>query len=390
MLNVAEMIEDVMLNENVPEFDPPEAIGLATGLSLKSGVQVVSGLMPLGVILDRYEIPYYDGAHKGGYQRLPQQVRVNRLANDLRRGTDTPTAVLLNIRECAPIQKLFKNGPGAYEVPFELFENVTFHVVDGQHRILGYEKAINDGWFDGLQKLIPFTCMLGADEAEEMQQFYTVNSTAKSVRTDLAYALLARRIENEDDLLEAIQGEGKDWQIEGQRIVEALSQTSKVWAGRIKLPGMNVSGSVMPSASMVTSLKKIIQSPFFARLDSAKRTSVIDAYWEGIREALPEAFKDPKEFSIQKGIGVSTMHEVLPEVIELLRINGSSVTDPEAYREVMVHALNNLSGENQLGVPVEGLEFWRAGEHGAAGSYSSGAGKRLLAVKLKSELDQIN
>jgi hypothetical protein len=34
--------------------------------------------------------------------------------------------------------------------------------------------------------MIPFTCMLGATEDEEMDQFYIVNSKAKSVRTDLA------------------------------------------------------------------------------------------------------------------------------------------------------------------------------------------------------------
>ena len=389
MFKLAKNLEGVMLNENVPEFLPPAAVNVASGLKLKSGIEVISGLIPLGMILSRYEIPYYDGSGNGGYQRPPQQVRVNKLANDLRRGTDTPTAILLNVRDSQILEKALADGGNAHALDSSLFENLIFHVVDGQHRILGYEKAINDGWFDGLNRLIPFTCMVGADEPEEMQQFYTVNSTAKSVRTDLAYALLARRIDNEGDLLEAIQGEGRDWQIEGQRIVEDLAKSSTVWRGRIKLPGMTLSGTIMPSASMVASLKKIIQSPFFGRLDKSKRPAVIDAYWQGIQQALPEAFEDAKEYSIQKGIGVSTMHEVLPEVIELVKHNGNSVTDPNAYTEIMVGALTALRGENQLGEPVQGSDFWRAGESGAAGSYSSGAGKRLLSVKLKSELDQI-
>jgi DGQHR domain-containing protein len=390
MKTVTESFEVVMLNQNVPEFDPPNTVNVVSGLTLKSGLSIVSGLIPLGMILSRYEIPYYDGVGKGGYQRPPQPVRVNKLANDLRRGTDTPTAILLNVRNSEMLKEALSKSAGIHELPSSIFENLIFHVVDGQHRILGYEKAINDGWFEGLDRLIPFTCMIGADEAEEMQQFYTVNSTAKSVRTDLAYALLARRIENEEGLLEIIQSEGKNWQIEGQRIVEELTQTSHVWKGRIKLPGMTVSGTVMPSASMVTSLKKTIQSPFFSMLAPAKRTAVIDAYWQGIQMALPEAFSDPKEFSIQKGIGVSTMHDVLPEVIELVRHNGESVTDPNAYSEIMSDALSSLHGENQLGEPVSGAAFWIAGENGAAGSYSSGAGKRLLSIKLKSELDQIS
>lgn len=191
------------------------------------------------------------------------------------------------------------------------------------------------------------------------------------------------------NLIDALQAEGKDWQVEGQRIVEDLAGSSEVWRGRIRLPGMNTTGTTMPSASMVNSLKKMIQSPFFARLDQSKRTEVIDAFWRGVRRALPEAFQDPKQFSIQKGIGVSTLHEVLPEVIELIRFKGNAVTDPHAYEDILAPALQSLSGENQLGEGVSGPEFWRAGEGGAAGSYSSGAGKRLLAAKLRNELEEI-
>ena len=39
--------------------------------------------------------------------------------------------------------------------------------------------------------------MIGADETEEMTQFYVINSTAKSVRTDLALDLLKQRAEND-------------------------------------------------------------------------------------------------------------------------------------------------------------------------------------------------
>lgn len=329
------------------------------------------------------------GATKEGYQRPPQPVRVARLANDLRRGVDTPTAVLLNIRDRAILEHL-PHGTTSTSLSGSLLSEFEFEVVDGQHRILGYEKAINDGWHEGQSRLIPFTCLLGADEAEEMRQFYIVNSTAKAVRADLAFALLKRRNETEDDLIEVLQAEGKDWQVEAQRIVEDLASSSPVWRGRIKLPGMTNGGTIMSPASMVNSLKKVIASPFFSRLDEARRTAVIDAFWQGTRIALPESFADPKSYSIQKGIGVSTLHEVLPEVIELVRSAGDSVSDPNAYAEVLSPALNELRGENQSGEAVSGSEFWRAGESGAAGSYSSGAGKRVLAAKLRDQLGQID
>ena len=47
--------------------------------------------------------------------------------------------------------------------------------------------------------LIPFVCMIGAGERQEMEQFYVVNSNAKSVRTDLAMDLLKQRAESDPD-----------------------------------------------------------------------------------------------------------------------------------------------------------------------------------------------
>lgn len=389
-MNVTKNLEPVMLNENVPEFSPPEAIAVTTGLTLSSGVPVMTGLMPLGMILDNYEIPYYEAAAKDGYQRPPQVARVNKLANDLRRGVDTPTAILINIRDTSILDHVSPDKSDVTLLSSSILAKAPFYVVDGQHRILGYEKAINDGWFQGLERLIPFTCLLGADQEEEMKQFYVVNSTAKAVRTDLAFALLKRRIENEDALIETLQAEGKAWQVEGQRIVEELASSSEVWKGRIKLPGMVGTGTTMPSASMVNSLKAIIESPFFARLDSEKRVAVIDAYWGGVKLAIPDVFADPKQYSVQKGVGVSTFHDVLPEIVELVRFAGDAVTDPEAFAGILNPALAALQGQNSAGEEINGAEFWRAGEAGAAGAYSSGAGKRLLAAKLRAALPEIS
>ena len=50
-------------------------------------------------------------------------------------------------------------------------QRVIFHVVDGQHRVAALLKLINedpDGpWRDFL---VPFICMVGATEQEEMEQ----------------------------------------------------------------------------------------------------------------------------------------------------------------------------------------------------------------------------
>lgn len=265
-----------------------------------------------------------------------------------------------------------------------------FFVVDGQHRILAFERAVEDGWFVGRDFLIPFTCMLGADEDEEMAQFYIVNSTAKAVRTDLAYALIKKRSETEDGLLEALQERGKDWQVAGQTIVERLAVESPVWRGRIRLPAMEKAGTIIPSASMVSSLKPILGSPFFSRLKAEQQLRVLDAFWEAVRNVLREAFDDPANFSVQKGVGVLVLHTLLPEIIEIVRDRGFSATDPESFEGLIAEALTGLQGENAVGDVVSGIEFWAAAPRGAAGSYSSSAGRRVLMAKIRALLPQLD
>jgi hypothetical protein len=50
--------------------------------------------------------------------------------------------------------------------------------------------------------VVPFVCMVGATEAEEIEQFYVVNSRAKSVRTDLALLLLRTIADRDPKMLE--------------------------------------------------------------------------------------------------------------------------------------------------------------------------------------------
>jgi hypothetical protein len=113
-----------------------------------------------------------------------------------------------------------------------------FFVVDGQHRVLALQKLIREDGEDWLSFRIPFVCMIGATEEEEMEQFYIVNSTAKSVRTDLALSLLRRRVEVDENVLLGLQERGREWQVKGQVAVERLAEESAIWRHRIRLPSM--------------------------------------------------------------------------------------------------------------------------------------------------------
>ncbi len=147
----------------------------------------------------------------------------------------------------------------------------------------------------------------------------------------------------------------------------------------------------MPSASMVTSLKPLLTSSFFGRLSQEHQLKVLDAYWRGIREVMRPAFDDPQEYVIQKGVGVVVMHAILVDLIEVIRSSGRSVMEPDDFAAMMRIPIQKLQGEAQdgLGTPVSGIEFWRTAPKGAAGSYSSSAGRRVLIAKLRQNLPNV-
>jgi hypothetical protein len=129
--------------------------------------------------------------------------------------------------------------------------------------------------------------MLGASEEEEMRQFYIVNSTAKQVNTDLALILLRQLAGNDPDLMNALTERARDWQVKTQEIVEALATASPPWRGRIRFAAMLKGDTVMPSASMVTSMKPLLGEGFFKRLAQDNQVKILDAYWRGLRRLMP-------------------------------------------------------------------------------------------------------
>lgn len=367
----------------------PTSIHVVRGPKLRSGLQTVVGFMPASVLLpDGYIVPWYDTRTKKGYQRQPQDVRINSLANDLRKQrTDLPTAVLLNIRN-KEAQKALREDFLELDRFIVDGQQIKFHVVDGQHRILALAKLMEEDPERWETFQIPFVCLLGANEDEEMEQFYIVNSTAKSVKTDLALVLLRRRADKDFAVYEALQERGREWQVDGQALVERLASESPIWRNRVRMPSMEKGETTIPSASMVTSLKPLLSSPYFGGLKPDQQVKVLDAYWQGIREVLRPVFDNPENYSIQKGVGVIVMHLVFPNVLECVRSRGAIPTDSAAYARVLDEALTRLQGENGNGEPVSGAEFWAAA--GAAGSYSSSAGRRVLAAKIKQLLPPVN
>ncbi|MDN3594395.1 DGQHR domain-containing protein [Zunongwangia endophytica] len=146
-----------------------------------------------------------------GYQRKPNKLHINRIKKFI---TDDitnfklPTSIILGV-DSSDVEMVRTTENGLISIDFDKFKNKPFRIVDGQHRILGMEKALeNVGSAEEVKKLneYPFNIVtVVTDEnnrSVELDIFIDINSKGKKVSTDLAelarynYRIKEKSIEN--------------------------------------------------------------------------------------------------------------------------------------------------------------------------------------------------
>ena len=340
--------------------------------------------LPRTIPGDRIRYKRVNGTKKG-YQRELSKSRVNRLEKELLYNrVDLPTAVLLSMRG-GNQDSLIPSEKGLHLK----LDNHPLNVVDGQHRVASLRRLVEQNPEKWSDFRIPFVCVLGANELQEREQFYVVNSTAKSVRTDLAYDLLKQRAENDPNVVTVLEERGETWKVTGKTIVERLAAESILWGDRIRFPGEPKATTTINNSGMVNSLNQLLSAPYFAALTTDNQFKVLEAYWQGICAVLPDCFAAPTEYVIQKSTGVMILHTLLLSVIEHVRSFGDSVIESRSYERVLETPLMELQEDNRAGNLVSGSEFWLVGSSGAAGAFSSNAGRRVLLAKVRHLLPKI-
>jgi hypothetical protein len=219
----------------------------------------------------------------------------------------------------------------------------------------------------------------GLSKMEEVDQFDLINTTQKKVDTALARRLKTIQAKDLDHRL-AFDEQGKLWEAKGPVIADRLNRSPGVWKGRILPPNKTKPQQptmVIREASFVTSLKPVLQTPYFVRQSEEHAAELVGRYWEAIRRAFPEAFVNPEAYVIQKTPGVFALHELAPEVFELARDQGEISVD--GIHEIVRH-LSEVDG---------GSSYWEAGNEEGAAIYGSMKGFRILASHLRQLLPEI-
>jgi DGQHR domain-containing protein len=380
---------------------------LAGALCVQRGVAMLQTYADAPLITRQGRIDIHDPKTDAGYQRKLVTARTKQTADYYQGGGLMPNPLLINIRDedfasgVTLVVDGGKDSEAAYENAvenggnwvgtgyIEIEPDVVLWVYDGQHRRAGLRRLVDSqAGFDEFPT--PVSITLGLTTRAEMNEFYQVNTNAKSVSTSLAYTLLAQLAQTDPALHEALVIGEKDWITRGQSVMEELEKLAGPWTGRFQPANTRKrvgDGMIMPMPMFVRSLKPVLDMPLLKQASDETVAKILNAYWLGIAEVLPEAFDgQPEDYVIQKGQGVVALHRVLPQVVEVVRANGASLGDSTAYAEAMA-ALPALSGyavvDGEQSV-VDGAEFWRVGS--SASGFSGDAGRRRLGQLIQALL----
>lgn len=296
-----------------------------------------------------------------GYQREIIAAHVRRIARFLLEPQGLrlmPTSVVLSSRGALRFEPMIIDGQESSFGWLHLDE--PLYKVDGMHRTEGFKAAAQeDETLNTFQ--LPVVIMEDIEKVEEIRQFYTVNATPKRVRTDLA-----------DRLLKAMghfDTQASGWRKKALEVVDKLRKwPNGPWEGRIKLP--NALSGIVSQRSFTESLKPVFDGVLQGQ-SSDTVASALNNYWQALRNLMPDAFEEPKNYVLQKSIGVFAWNKVAAHVFVACLRGGNDFSV-----EKMEKILSQVGDYTESG-------FWYNKKHGGeAPNYSGMAGFAALAQEI--------
>jgi len=169
--------------------------------------------------------------------------------------------------------------------------------VDCQHRL---------GFLNDVNVSLPFMSFLGLDEHAEMEIFSIINSKAKGLNNSLldyhAAALAADLGKDRPELYIALQ---------------LNSNAESPWCRQLDLGGKFTSG-MMRRASLRTmqkAVKRFLTLTRILRTETPETAAeAVISFWAAVATVLPEAWKSPRSYLINKGIGVYALMTIAADL----------------------------------------------------------------------------
>lgn len=283
---------------------------------------------------------------------------------------------------------------------------LKLQVVDGQHRILGIEHALEKGYLRQDQTFeLPFVLILAKSRYDEIKNFYSINSKAKRVATDLALQLMNEMKDSDPDYNLSLTEKKKVIAI---KIANALSdKADSPWYGEISQGNTASSEEIISSTSFVSSLTPVLTVSYFNNVIKAKGGNAeammdmvaeqcgktVDNYWSAIRDLLPFMFEgDLSKWVIQKTPGVYSLHLVLANILENYFLGSAGGGQVNLSREAFLSFLKDYAPD-VLSDPDTARSYWKAANGpdnpgGDASFANSSQAFKQLADEIISEIHE--
>jgi len=307
----------------------------------QKGIEMYIGKMKAKDILKLCEIDKFEEEELTGYQREIYKERTSDLVEYL---AECSVAVMpglfVSLREAKFVSQ--DADIGILEIPKK---RGSIWIVDGQHRIGGFEKVRDRFVFDRKPDISPklFSLLMDYElpvvfidsrkaaekvsnahegknpvikpEDLERAMFFVVNKTQKGINPSLKDALLYRIKIGGVDGIPILRKE--NWRIQAAFIGIMLSRDiDSPLRNRINISGKRDQGKPVQLNSFVSSLLALFRDKNFSNLSDMHKLRFVKAYWNVLGKMFPEAFdfKTSKDFMLLKAIGVYSLNWLAHDV----------------------------------------------------------------------------
>ncbi len=242
-----------------------------------------------------------------GYQRVLSPSRVQAITRYVRQNRTIPGAIIISLDEAEFNKK--KNQlaiPSGTDVGW---------VIDGQHRLAGAAMAAREG----TDVEFPVVAFLGLNEANQIEQFVTINREAKNVPTSL-YLDLLHHLPNK-----------RPGDIAKERATDLATQLRKdeesPFFERIVVTTPPKSGQTISLTNFVrkVSIHVAPDKGILNAYTELEQMRIAANYFQGLRQVFPKEF-DAKDSMFFKTLGFGALWNVFPTFFSLTLKNQKGFT----------------------------------------------------------------
>jgi len=340
-----------------PDFIRVQVIRLT-----QKGLEMYIGKLTAKDLIKLSDVDKFEEKELTGYQREVYRERTSELVEYL---DECPVAVMpgifVSIRNAKFI--LQSGDVGILEI---FNKKGSIWIIDGQHRIGGFERIRNKFVFEENPTISPnlFSSLMNYEipivfvnskqlaqkisfskskseqtiEAEDLERamFFIVNKTQKGINPSLKDALLYRINIGGIDGIPALRKE--KWRINGASIAISLNNDTKSPLKElINVSGKRLQGKPVQLNSFVSSLEKLLRDTTFTSLSINEQLLFVRTFWTVLSRILPHAFdlETAKDYMILKALGLHTLNWVAYDILRKCKNEGLNCFDEEVIGKML-------------------------------------------------------